>query len=43
MNILNKIENVNKNDHINNEKNEHFEQQQQKKNYTKNMPKGHNL
>ena len=26
MNILNKIENMNKNDHINNEKNEHFEQ-----------------
>ena len=33
---MNKIENVNKNDHINNEKNEYFEQ---KKNFTKNMPK----
>ena len=30
MNILNKIENMNKNDHINNEKNEHFEQKRKK-------------
>ena len=40
---MNKIENVNKNDHINNEKNEHFEQQQQKKNTLKICPNGHNL